>query len=223
MNKGLGTTFGFLLILLVLGLGFYVALTSFRSTRAAILAQPTLTPRPATSTPRPTTAATSTYTPIPTPIPGITLTQTATALPSPTATVKGANPTKTPKPKKTVTPVPPTATVPEVSSYAFRLAGPPSPEHEVSCCYVVGTVRDAAGNGIPGVLVKAFNEWIQLPPSETKAGGEAGQYDIPLGMDKVTWYVLVVDANGNPLSPQASLAFDPAVAPRVRVDWNKTK
>jgi hypothetical protein len=221
MNKGLGTAFGFLLILLVLGLGFYVALTSFRSTRAAILAQPSVTPRPATSTPRPTSAPTSTYAPIPTPIPGITLTQTATALPSPTA--KGAKPTKAPKPTQTATPMPPTATVPEVSSYAYRLAGPPSPAQDVGCCYILGTVRDAAGNGIPAVLVKAFNEWVQLPPSETKAGNEAGQYNIPVGIDKITWYVVVVDADGNPLSPQANLVFDLAVAPGVRVDWNKTR
>ena len=220
MNKGTGYAFGFLLVLAVVALGFYVAFTGFQSTRAALLAEPTRVPRSATPSPRPTTAATSTYTPIPTPVPGITLTLTATAQPSPTPTVKGAKPVKTAKPKASATPAP-TATVPSASSYAFR-PGPPAPEAQGGCCYIRGSVRDAAGNGLPDILLQASDDWGHVYSATTKAGAEAGVYDFFINSDKLTYYVKVVDAQGKPISTQAIVAFDPAIAPSYRVDWKRS-
>jgi hypothetical protein len=72
------------------------------------------------------------------------------------------------------------------------------------------------------VLVKAFNEWNDLPPAATKGGGEAGQYNIPIGHDTVSWYVVVVDAGGNRISSQAPVPFDPNVANGYRVDWQRS-
>jgi hypothetical protein len=220
MNKGTGYAFGFLLVLAVVALGFYVAFTSFQSTRAALLAEPTRVPRSATPTQRPTTAPTSTYTPIPTPIPGITLTLTATALPSPTPTAKGAKPAKATKAKPSATPAP-TATVPSASSYAFRLAGAPAPETEGGCCYIRGTVRDAAGSGLPDIQLQATDEWGNMRTATTKTGTEAGQYDFPITGDKFTYYVKVVDTQGTAISTQAIISFDPDVAPAYRVDWKR--
>ena len=220
MNKGTGYAFGFLLVLAIVALGFYVAFTGFQSTRAALLAEPTRVPRTSTPTPRPTTAATSTYTPIPTPIPGITLTLTATAQPSPTPTVKGAKPSKTPKFQPSPTPAP-TATVPSASTYAFRLAGPPAPDTQGSCCYIRGTVHDAAGNGLPDVPLQAIDEWGNVRTATTKSGAEAGEYNFPITIDKFTYYIKVVDAQGTVISTQAIVAFDPDVAPAYRVDWKR--
>jgi hypothetical protein len=102
------------------------------------------------------------------------------------------------------------------------LAGPPSPDPSWSnCCYIVGTVRDAAGNGLEGVQVKAFNEWNTLPPAGTKGGGEAGQYNIPIGRDVVRWEIIVVDAAGNQISSKVQIQFDPNVANAFRVDWKR--
>lgn len=221
MNKGFGTAFGFLLVLLVLGLGFYVAFTGFRSTRAALLAQPTATARPPTATSKPTNPPTATYTPIPTPIPGISLTQTATARPS--ATPKGFKPTKTPKPKKTATPLPPTATVPEVGNYQFRPAGPAQLETNVGCCYLLGTVRDAAGLGQEGVRIRAKNAWNAPVIAVTKGGNELGQYNVPIGPDKVSWSLIIVDESGQQISTEVIVPFDGTVAPGMRVDWKKMK
>jgi hypothetical protein len=222
MSKGIGSAFGFFLVLLVLGLGMYVALTGFQSSRAALLAEPSSSPKPATSTPRPATS-TPDYTPIPTPVPGLTLTQTAMAMPpTSTATPLGAKPEKPAAATKAATPTT-TATSASAASFPFRLAAPPAPEPQSGCCYILGMARDAAGVGLEGVLIQAFNEWTRLPPTPTKGGIELGKYDIPIGTDKVTWYVVVVDADGNPLSPQASLTFDPGVAPAVRVDWKKIR
>jgi len=108
-------------------------------------------------------------------------------------------------------------------AYQFRLAGPPAadPSYQ-NCCYIFGTVRDAAGSGLEGVQVQAFNEWNTLQPAVTKGGAEAGQYNIPIGRDLVTWYIVVVDAGGNQISSQVQIQFDPNVANGHRVDWQRT-
>lgn len=233
MNKGYA--FGFLMVLLVLALGLYVAFTGFRSSREALRAQPSLPANTRVSeATRPPTEPPPTSTPtipvIPTPAPGITVTLTAavsTAVaepPSPTEPQAPA-PTEPPavQPTDTATPFVQPPTPAPAPSYQFRLAGPPSaaPSYP-NCCYILGTVRDAAGNPLEGVPVQAFNEWNTLPPALTKGGGEAGQYNIPIGHDTVTWYVVVVDTAGNHISTQAAVPFDPNTANGFRVNWQRT-
>ena len=106
-------------------------------------------------------------------------------------------------------------------AYQFRVAGPPGPDpNDPNCCYIRGTVRDAAGNGLEGQLVKILNEWNRdLQPAVTKGGAEAGQYDIPIGRDAVTWYIMIVDAGGNQISSQVQLQINADAAGTYRVDW----
>lgn len=229
MNKGYAV--GFLLVLLVVILGLYVAFTGFMSSREALRAQPT---SPAitrviqvASSPTPEPSATQLL--IPTPAPGDTVTPTiavppTTEPPLPTQPAEPA-PTQPPSVRPSDTPAspvqPPTPAPPP--AYQFRLAGPPAADPNYSiCCYIFGTIRDAAGNVLEGVQIQAFNEWNTLPPAVTKGGGEAGQYNIIIGRDTVTWYVVVVDANGNRISGQAVVPFDPNVANGFRVDWQRT-
>ena len=243
MNKGYA--FGFVLVLLVFALGMYVAYTGFTSSRAAVRAQPTLPPetraaqtRPTSTRPAPT--ATATTASIPAPIPGITATLTAAVVlgdtepaqppqpesstpsaPAPAPTLSPAAPPA----QATGSPVPvtPPATPVPVAAYPFRLGAPPAADPSYpSCCYIYGTVRDAGGVPIEGVLVQAYNEWNTLPAAPTKGGGEAGQYNIPLGHDVVTWYIIVVDQEGNQISTQASILFDPGAGGGYRVDWQRT-
>jgi hypothetical protein len=113
--------------------------------------------------------------------------------------------------------------VPPEPAYQFRLAGPPAadPNYPI-CCYIYGTVRDAAGNGLEGAQVQAYNEWNTLPPAVTKGGAEAGKYDIPIGRDVVTWYVIVIDGAGNQISSQVQIQYDPNAANAYRVDWRRS-
>jgi hypothetical protein len=243
MNKGYA--FGFLLVLLVFALGMYVAYTGFTSGRAAVRAQPTLPPEtrsaqvaPASGNVPPT--ATATTASLPVPIPGITATLTAAVLPgdvepaqppqpeSPVPSTPAPAPTRSPAaPPAEATgspePVTPPPTPVPVAAYPFRLGGPPVADPSYpSCCYIYGTVRDAGGVPLEGILVQAFNEWDTKPPAATKKGGEAGQYNIPLGHDVVTWYIIVVDQEGNQISTQASILFDPGAGGGYRVDWQRT-
>jgi hypothetical protein len=234
MNKGYA--FGFLVVLLVLVLGFYVAFTGFIASRDALRAQPTSpsTTRDVQVTRSPTSpapTATATFVTIPTPVLGITATLTAvvstdaTEPPSPPASPPAAASPTPPAAREPDTPVPvvqpPTSTPAPI--YQFRLAGPPSaaPDYP-SCCYLFGTVRDAAGNGLEGVQVQAFNEWTPPIAATTKGGAELGQWNIPIGRDAVTWNLVIIDASGNRISTQAPVQFDPNAANAYRVNWQRT-
>jgi hypothetical protein len=238
MNKGYA--FGFLIVLLVIILGLYVAFTGFMSSRDAIRAQSVSSSDTGaverTSAPtRLGPTSTNTAIVIPTPLPGITATLTAVAPiaeteSQPPAEATAPVPTEPPPTLPPATQVAATPTVMAqpptpvpVPAYQFRLAGPPNgdPSYQ-NCCYILGTVRDAAGKGLEGVQIQAFNEWNTLPPAPTKGGGEAGQYDIPIGHDVVTWYIMVIDAGGSQISSQVQIQFDPNQASAYRVDWQRT-
>jgi hypothetical protein len=233
MNKGYA--FGFLIIILVLILGFYVAYTGFTGSRAAIRAgsesasaSGEVAPTSAPAQPSPTPTATILV--IPTPVPGLTATLTAMVSagvtePPPTDTPLPP-PTEPPQVLPTITPAPIIVQPPTPApapAYQFRVAGPPAadPAYQL-CCYIYGTIRSASGAGIEGIRVQAFNEWNALPPAVTKSGGEAGQYNIPIGSDPVTWYIIVVDGAGNQISSQVQIQFDANVANGYRVDWQRT-
>ncbi|MBN1658709.1 MAG: carboxypeptidase regulatory-like domain-containing protein [Anaerolineae bacterium] len=237
MNRGYAI--GFLIVLLVIILGLYVAFTGFMSTRDALRAQATAVPTSAQAqVTQPPTEKAPSPTPgimvLPTPVPGITATLTAVAsapvaaateapaVTEPAETRPTSPPPLAPTQTSPPTPRPPTA-VP-VPAYAFRVAAPPGPAPDYPiCCYIFGTVRDAAGNPLEGVQVKAFNDWnTDLAPALTKGGGEAGQYNIPISQEAVTWYVMVVDAAGNQASPQVAVQFNAATAGGYRIDWQRT-
>lgn len=234
MSKGYA--FGFLIVLLVVVLGLYVALTGFMSSREALRTESASLPTnsnlaQATSTAtRPAPTPTATILVLPTPMPGITATLTAMV---PTDVIESPPPTEPPSPPTEPPPARPTNTatplvsaptpVPPVPAYQFRVASPPAPDPSFPiCCYIVGTVRDAAGNGLEGVQVQAFNEWTSPLTAVTKGGAEAGMYDIPISnRDAATWYLVVLDAAGNQNSPQVQIQYDPNAANGYRVDWRR--
>lgn len=243
MNKGYA--FGFLLVLLIVVLGLYVAFTGFMASREAQQVQ--AGPEAATSeaqtaeTPALTTAPTSppaesspTVLILPTPVPGLTATLTAMAQPTDEPSSEATEPaeptapppTEPPPVEPSDTPAPqvaPPTPVP-VPAYQFRLAGPPAPDPNYSspACYLIGVIRDAAGNGLEGVQVQASTMWTAPVLTTSKGGVDLGRYDIPIGCDAVTWNLLLVDAAGNQISSQVQIQFDPQTANAYRVDWQRT-
>lgn len=240
MNKGYA--FGFLIILLIVILGVYVAFTGFTASREAQQVQ--AGPEPATpeaqapvaaptielavetsSSPSPTVMA------LPTPVPGLTATLTAMAMPTgepsggetqpaepteppPTEPPPAVAPTDTLAPQQTEPPTPVS-----VPAYQFRLAGPPAPDSNYPRCYIYGTVRDAAANGLEGVRVQASTTWIAPMVAVSKGGVDLGKYDILINCDALTWTVFLIDAEGNQISSQVEIPFNPDAANAYRVDW----
>lgn len=236
MNRGYA--FGFLIVVLVVVLGLYVAFTGFTSSREALRAQPASpssteavqATRPPTSSPPTATTAATIVAIIPTPIPGLTATLAAmvpteaVASPAPT---KPSLPTATnpPSTQPTIAPTPAAQPPTPVSApaYQFRVAGPPAPDPNYpGCCYIYGTIRDAAGNGLEGVQVQISNEWNPPVLVVSKGGVDLGNYDIPIGRDLITWYIILVDAAGSQISTQVQIQFDPNAGNAYRVDWQRT-
>jgi hypothetical protein len=219
MNKGYAL--GFLLVLLVIVLGFYVAYTGFLSTRETLRAQPTAvevvraTPRP-TSTPVLSPTATLT-TGLPTVVPGITATLTATL---PPAAVLPA----TAEPSEAPAPLTPSPTPVPITKFEFRLGGPAGPDSAyANCCYIYGTVRDAAGQGLEGIQVMAVSQWNTVLTATSKGGVDLGKYDIPINRDAIAWTIMIVDAGGKQISTQVPVPFDPYRFNAYRVDWQRSQ
>ena len=257
MNKGYA--FGFLLILLVLILGFYVAYTGFVSGREALRAQrpPESDAQEAGATGNPSTRAPLQITPaqsltpadqgqIPTQELATALTVTSTpgvALPTELSAAPTIQPPTTPASQPSPTAVPPsqpasTPTEPlsdngtppaqpptpvAASSHQYRLAGPPAanPDYPI-CCYIYGTVQDAAGNGLEGVSVQVANEWNPPIVAVTKGGNEIGMYDIPINASVVNWEIALIDITGTQISTKVQIQFDATAENGYRVDWQRT-
>jgi hypothetical protein len=238
MNKGYA--FGFLIVLLVLALGLYVAYTGFVSSREALRAEPTSPPRTGQATRLPVSSlptAVATLPTVLTPTLEVTVTLAVATLtsvveppptepPAPAPTEPpAAAPTEASPAFPTDTPAPQTQppTPAPIPAYQFRLAGPPMADSNYpSCCYIFGTVRDAAGNGLEGIQVQVGNEWNPPVVAVSKGGVDLGKYDIPIGRDVVSWDVLLLDAAGNQISTKVQVPFDPNVANAFRVDWQRT-
>ena len=226
----LGNALAFGLILAIIALGGYAiyriiqpdqSLLSFggseevRSTPVTIAHQPTLTPFegmsiepvhspitatqgppvPPTATPESTASPTPTETSTPTETPTPTL--TASPIPSETPTPE---PTATPLPTETPlpSPVPPTPT----PAYLF-FASAAGPDYERGCAdyHIFGYVRDAAGNPLPELRVRAYNEYGYESAPATTQQEPPGWYDILIAAERARWYVQVVDAGNYALSP----------------------
>jgi hypothetical protein len=236
MNKGYA--FGFLIVLLVVILGLYVAFTGFTASREMLRAQAMSAPvtKVAQAT-RPSIGPSSTVTAslvlIPTPVSGIispTFTVSVNVPEPSSAPTKPAQPatrvpTEPPPAQPSRTPVAPSQppTPVPVSSYPFRLAGPPAGDPSYpACCYILGTIRDAAGNGLEGIQVQVANAWTQPLMAASKGGADLGNYDLPIGRDVISWDIFLVDASGNKISPKAQIQFDPKIANAFRVNWQRT-
>jgi hypothetical protein len=224
MNRGYA--FGFLIVLLIVLIGMYVAYTSFQSARAAHLAQASAQPteRPGQATRVPTRTPTRATTPLAVITPTAEMTATLPPVIAPTDAVS-APVEPIPPPEDTAAPEPtqpplPVATLEPAFQYRV-LASRPDPNRG-GCCYIFGTVRDAAGNMLEGVRVQLANQWAAPVVAVTKGGTDLGKYDFPIGTDKVTWYVSIVDANGNRISSEAVVRFDVSVAGQYQVDWQRT-
>jgi hypothetical protein len=215
-----GYTFGFLVALVVVAGGLYLAFTALSGmlrqpgpvAGATVAASPTaeIAPTlPATQAP----GATDTPFVVPTPIIPTSTPVPPTSTPRPRATRPPASPTPV---------APPPTPVPTLPSFPFRSLGVQPEAVDSGCGLLYGYVQDAAGQRLEGVRVKAYNEWLEIPPSPSKGGVDLGKYDLILGEQPVTWYIVVVDVAGNPLSGQAILTWNRDEACRYRLDWQRT-
>ncbi|MFQ5886398.1 MAG: hypothetical protein ACE5II_04095 [Anaerolineae bacterium] len=188
----------FLLILAIICLGAYVAVTT-------VLFRPRV-PTISLGTPSPPTSleVTSTPTlplfPTPTSLPSLVTPVAPTPTPLPPATpTPSPSPTPTPEPSPTAptpTPAPPTP----VGGFLYRLLSIEGPNCQRGA-YIRGRVYDAQGKGEPGVRVHLFNPWGYSEIKETKGDPDnRGEYDFVLGPDSARFNIEIVNSAGQAIS-----------------------
>ncbi|MBC7224169.1 MAG: hypothetical protein H5T59_07840 [Anaerolineae bacterium] len=215
----------FLVILIIFCLGAYVGISTF------VMALPKLeallsraaapTPTAVSQAPATVPLVTPTAPTIPTPQP-----PTPTPVP-PTPTSPPATPTPEGPPTPTPTPRPsPTSTSPP---YLFVPAGPVRHDAEQACFanYIRGTVRDAQGNPLEGVRIYAYDQWGNEAFATSKGGADLGQWDIVIGGTPDVWHVVVVDGEGNALSPVVDVPHHQEGPDKAAcwhwLDWQRTR
>ena len=158
-----------------------------------------------------------TETPVPTETPSVTAT-TFKATPPPIPGIVKPAPTATPRHEI------PTSTPPSAHRFSPILPAQPDPSHACPGCpkapaYIVGHVTDAGGRPLVGVRLVCYNEWHRYPVVASKGGGE---YDFPIIQADTTWYVVVLDQNDQPISPEAPVTVDLLKSCRYILDWRRT-
>ena len=149
------------------------------------------------------TASVATATPLPP--------EDSSAMPPPEPTPLEPEPTATETPAPTAAPV---------SAFLFDLARPV--RHSAGDCpgsYVLGRVTDAAGNALPDVRLRLVDEYGNEQAAATKSGGEAGRYDFPIFGPPRRFYLSVVDAGGQPLSPRIEILHGLGAQPEATCHW----
>ena len=220
----------FLAVLAIVCLGAYVAVNAILSGgRTPLISLATPTPTRLTITEGdqtmialgsiptdtpvvPPTPAVPTATPVlptPTPMPATPAPISVAATPTLTETPSGPTPTPAP-------PTPP-------GGYQYMPDGPVRSECDRLSNLIYGWVRDAHDEKLEGVRVKISDQWGNVAEAISKGGNEAGYYDMVRGIEIVTWWVVVVDGEGNPLSPV--ITIEPAEGAGgcwYQLDWQRT-
>jgi hypothetical protein len=215
-----GSALAFVFVLLVMCLGGYAAFNTLAKGRSdAVIPSESQTP----PTGAETTATSS--------IPAHTNTPEAAASPDselstpvvPTATpVPPPTPTLAPQPTPTATPSP---TIPA----AEPTPAPPSGPHqfyvirnERDCAaggIIGGWVYDADGNGLPWVNISLYSQWWSAPLKQSEGPPQSGKYEFAMGYDAALFRLLIVDANGQPLSAVIDVDYQPDCS--YRIDWQR--
>jgi hypothetical protein len=101
--------------------------------------------------------------------------------------------------------------------------GPVRSECGRTSTLIYGWVRDAHDENLEGVRVRVSDQWGNVAEAISKGGNEAGYYDIVRGMETVTWWMVIVDGAGNPLSPVVTIEpVQEAAGCWYQLDWQRT-
>ncbi|MHB0878320.1 MAG: hypothetical protein ACYC5O_19965 [Anaerolineae bacterium] len=126
----------------------------------------------------------------------------------------------------TITTTPTITATPTRSAYLFLSSGQPVMHPEKGCALgaVFGYVYDERGQALQGVQVRVYDPWNHVFTAVTKAAPDAGYYDVIQGSGPVTWYVVVVDALGNQVSPVVTVEHkEGASGCWYQVDFRRTR
>jgi hypothetical protein len=220
----------FLVVLAIVCLGAYLAVNAILSGgRTPLISLATSTPTRLTlpqgdqteiapeSVPTNTPVAPPTPA-VPTATPTLPTSTPMPATPTPVLVAVTLTPTETPS-GPTSTPAPPTP----LGGYQYMPDEAVLSECDRASALIYGWVRDAQGENLEGVRVRVSDQWGNVAEAISKGGDEAGYYDMVRGMEAVTWWVVVVDGAGNPLSPVVTIEpVQDSVGCWYQLNWQRT-
>ena len=219
-----GSAMAFFFVLLVMCVGAFAAFSALTSGRESPgVPIESGTPMEATGTVLVGSSPVPTDTPAETPSPGSELSTPV----APTATpVPPSTPTPPPSPTPSVSP---TATgtstrlgpAPPSGSYQYRVA-----RNEQDCNkggIIGGSVYDAAGNGLAWAKLRIYNDygWDPRPFKESEGPPQAGKYEFTMGSEAGLFHLVIVDNDGQPVSPSVDVYYDPSCSQGL--DWERVQ
>jgi hypothetical protein len=211
----------FIVVLLVMCVGACAGFSALtRGREAGIVAEESLTPAGVTAT------APSDLSPVPT--------DTAAGTPSPNLELSTpVVPTATPVPPSTPTSPPsPTPMVPPSPTGTSSGPGPIPPSgfqyrvtlNERDCAkggIIGGWVYDAEGNGLGWANLRLYNDYGWSAPKQSEGAPQAGKYEFTMGFEAALFHLVIVDNDGQPVSPVVDVDYDPNCSQRV--DWERVQ
>ena len=217
-----GSAMAFFFVLLVMCVGAFAAFSALTSGRESPgVAIESGTPMEATGTVPGGSSPVPRDTPAETPSPGSELSTPV----APTATpVPPSTPTSPPSPTPSVSP---TATetstgpgpVPPSGSYQYRVT-----RNEQDCNkggIIGGSVYDAGGNGLAWANLRLYNDFGWTGSKQSEGPPQAGKYEFTMGSEAGLFHLVILDNDGQPVSPAVDVYYDPSCSQGV--DWERVQ
>lgn len=158
--------------------------------------------------------------------------KTPTVSPTPTITAMAlagtpgaiATPTPTQTAQATPTPTPPTLPATQATGGQYVVAN----FYQDNNCpghYLIGFVLNAQGTAIPGIAIRAIDQWGNVATGVTKSGAaDFGSWDIPLDFRPRNFSVFVLDDNGSIASPTITINHQGDSGPKCHhIVWQETR
>jgi hypothetical protein len=211
----------FIVVLLLMCVGACAGFSALtRGRESGAVAEESRTPAAATAT------APSDLSPVPTDTPA------GTPSPNPELSTPVV-PTATPVPPSTPT-LPPSPT-PIVSPSPTETSGGPGPipppgsqyrvtQNERDCAkggLIGGWVYDAEGNGLGWANLRLYNDYGWSAQKQSEGAPQAGKYEFTMGFEAGLFHLVILDNDGQPVSPIVNVDYDPNCSQRV--DWQRVR
>jgi hypothetical protein len=211
----------FIVVLLVMCIGAGVGFSALtRGRESGTVAEESRTPAGATATAPADASWVPTDTPAGTPSPNPEL---STPVVPTATTVPPSTPTSPPSPTPIVSPSP---------TETSGGAGPVAPsrfqyqitQNKQDCAkggLIGGWVYDAEGNGLGWANLRLYNDYGWSGQKQSEGAPQAGKYEFTMGYEAGLFHLLIVDNDGQPVSPVVDVEYGPSCSQRV--DWQRVQ
>jgi hypothetical protein len=84
-----------------------------------------------------------------------------------------------------------------------------------------GFVYDAGGNGLGWANLRLYNDYGWSAVKQSEGPPQAGKYEFTMGSQAGMFHLVILDNDGQPVSPVVDVEYDPSCSQHV--DWEKVQ